>query len=290
MALTTVWHRPLLLSPSLIRSAASVTPTSSSRRQRTICPYRVKTSLTSTTPRVTYLHESSEPIPDAVKEVLAYLARDDNTWGPAEEDIAELLEAWRKCTVSLCNAGTWLIDSVQPLLKTAFGNLPLEFGVQTDTVDHKYQPKPTLRDGYNWKTDLVVGLPTMNHVAHVHTAPRLLGAGVEAMALDGNQVEAEVQLGIWISGLVSWMWERRNRVVSPPPVVGCICIGDQWDFYIIYGLEGPDTALLGCRTSSHPSSSILKRLNRVFRYVFGRYIDALLNSIVLRQGLKDVGR
>lgn len=93
--------------------------------------------------------------------------------------------------------------------------------------------------------DISAAMPdqTMNHVAHVHTGSRLLGAGVEAMALNGNQVEAEVQLGIWISGLVSWTWERRNRVVSPPPVVGCICIGDRWDFYIIYGLEGPDTAL-----------------------------------------------
>ncbi|KAL4757978.1 uncharacterized protein BDW70DRAFT_170901 [Aspergillus foveolatus] len=271
MALTTVWHRPFL-------------------PQRTICPYRVKASLTSTTPRVTYLRESSEPIPAATKEVLAYLVRDDNTWEPAEEDIAKLLEASRKCTVNLCNAGTWLIDSVQPLLKTAFGNLPLEvWSVQTDTVDPKYQAKPIPRDGYNWKIDLLVGLPvdmwsfqyyaisaampdrTMNHVAHVHTWSRLLGAGVEARAPDGNQVEPEVQLGIWMSGLVSWMWERRNRVVSPPPVVGCI--------------------YLGCRTNSHQSSSLLlKRLNWVFQYVCGRYVDTLLNSIVLRQGLEDVGQ
>ncbi|KAL4998903.1 hypothetical protein BDV10DRAFT_166018 [Aspergillus recurvatus] len=27
----------------------------------------------------------------------------------------------------------------------------------------------------------------------------------------------------------------------------CICVGDQWDFYVIYGLEGPDAALSeGC--------------------------------------------
>ncbi|KAL4747447.1 hypothetical protein BDW72DRAFT_15547 [Aspergillus terricola var. indicus] len=247
-------------SPSLTRSAASVTPTSSSRRQRTIYPYRVRASLTSTTPRITYLHESSEPITDAAKEVLAYLVEDDNTWEPAEEDIAKLLQASRKCTVDMCNAGSWLIDSVRPLLRTAVDNLPLEFGVYT--VDPKYHPKPISRDGCNRKIDLVVGLPvdkwpsqyhaisaampdqTMDHVAHVHTGSRLLGAGVEAKAPDGNQVEAEVQLGIWMSGLVSWMWERRNRVVLPPSVVGCICIGDRWDFYLIYGIDRPDTACL----------------------------------------------
>ncbi|KAL4740701.1 hypothetical protein BDV11DRAFT_184683 [Aspergillus similis] len=305
-------------SPSHTRSVASVTPTSSSRRQRTICPNSMKASLKSTTPRVTYLHESSGPIPDAAKEVLTYLVRDDNTWEPAEEDIAKLLQASRKCTVDMCNARSWLIDSAHPFLKTAIGNLPLEvWSVQTDTVDPKYQLKPISRDGYNRKIDLVVGLPvdkwssqyhaisaampdqTLNHVAHVHTGSRLLGAGVEAKAPDGNQVEAEVQLGIWMSGLVSWMWERRNRVVSPPPVVGCICVGDRWDFYLIYGLEGPDTTLsevcvwgpladLGCRASSHRSSSILlRRINRVFQYVCGRYVDTLLNSIVLRPGLED---
>ncbi|KAL4943476.1 hypothetical protein BDV06DRAFT_211044 [Aspergillus oleicola] len=309
-----------ITSPSHTRSTASVAPTSSSRRQRTICPYRAKASLTSTAPRVTYLHESSEPIPDAAKEVPAYLVRDDDTWEPAEEDVAKLLQASRKCTVDMCNKCSWLIDSVQPLLKAAIGNLPLEvWNVQTDTVNPKYQPKPISRDCYNRKIDLVVGLPvdkwssqyhaisaampdqTMNHVAHVHTGSRLLGVGVEAKAPDGNQVEAEVQLGIWMSGLVSWMWERRNRIVSPPPVVGCVCVGDRWDFYVIYGLQGPDAALseicvwgpladLSCRTSSHRSSSILlKRLKRVFQYVCGRYVDTLLGSIVPPPGLEDVG-
>ncbi|KAL4931263.1 uncharacterized protein BDV17DRAFT_256380 [Aspergillus undulatus] len=307
-------------SPSYPRSAASMTPTSGSRRQRTVCPYRVKASLTSTTPRVTYLHESSESVPGAAKEVLSYLVEDDDTWEPAEEDVAGLLQASRKCTVDMCNACSWLIDAVQPLLKTAIGNLPLEvWSVQTDAIDPKYQPKPTSRDGYNRKIDLVVGLPvnewssqyhaisaampdqTMNHVAHVHTGSRLLGAGVEAKAPDGNQVEAEVQLGIWMSGLVSWMWERRNRIVSPPPVVGCICVGDRWDFYVIYGLEGPDAALsevcvwgpladLSCRMSSHRSSSILlKRLRRVFQYVCGRYADLLLDSIVRHPDPESVG-
>jgi hypothetical protein len=115
-----------LSTPSHPQSGASGTPTSSSRRQQTICPYRVKVSLTSTISRVIYLHESSEPVPDTAKELLAYLDRDDDTWAPAEEEVARLLQASRKCTVDMCNACSWLIDAVQPLLKAAIGNLPLE--------------------------------------------------------------------------------------------------------------------------------------------------------------------
>ncbi|KAL4782622.1 hypothetical protein BJX76DRAFT_349255 [Aspergillus varians] len=309
-----------ITSPSHRQLAASVTPTSSSRRQRTVCPYRVKASLTGTAPRVIYLHGSSEQVPDAAKELLAYLAKEDDTWEPAEEDAAGLFQASRKCSVDMCNQFSWLMNSVQPILKTSIGNLPLEvLGVQADTVDSRYQPKPTSQDNYNRKIDLAIGLAvdkwssqynaisagapdqTMNHVTHVHTGSRLLAVGVEAKGPDGNQVEAEVQLGIWMSGLVSWMWGRQNTVVSPPPVVGCICVGDRWDFYVIYGLEGPDAGLsevcvwgplpdLGCRMNSHRSSfTLIKTLRRVFHYVCGRYVDLLLDSIVSRPHHDDVG-
>ncbi|KAL4817702.1 hypothetical protein BDW67DRAFT_24833 [Aspergillus spinulosporus] len=113
-------------SPSHTRPATSVDPSSSIRTQRSTFPYRVKASLASTTPRITYLYEPPEPIPDATKEVLAYLVRDDNTREPAEEGIAKLLQVSRRFTVDMCNAGSWLIDSVQPFLETAIGNLPLE--------------------------------------------------------------------------------------------------------------------------------------------------------------------
>ncbi|KAE8147228.1 hypothetical protein BDV25DRAFT_142949 [Aspergillus avenaceus] len=306
-------------SPPHTQSATTATSSSSNRRQQALCPYRVKANLKNTTPHVTYLHESCELVPDAAKDVLTFLVNDDDTWVPEEEDVAKLLKASQKCTADMCNACSWLIDLIQPLLRTAIDDLSLEvWSVQTDTVDPKYQPRSISRDSYNRKISLVVGLPVnkwssrynaisaampdqaMNHIAHVHTGSRLLGVGVEVKAPDGNQVEAEVQLGIWMTGLVLWMWERQNKIVSPPPVVGCICIGDRWEFYIIYGLEGPDSMLsevcvwgpladLSCRTSSHRSTSILlKRLKRLFQYVCGEYIDTLSSSIVPSPGLEDV--
>jgi hypothetical protein len=56
-----------------------------------------------------------------------------------------------------------------------------------------------------WKADYdQAGLNTpgkcFSHMTHPHTGKRILGPGVEIKAADGNLVEAEVQLWVWMTG------------------------------------------------------------------------------------------
>lgn len=128
---------------------------------------------------------------------------------------------------------------------------------QTESVDPQYQPRYTARDTYNRKVDLVVGLPVeswkvdyeqaglntpgkcFSHMTHPHTGKRILGPGVEIKAADGNLVEAQVQLGVWMTGLLMWAFAQRKSVKDLPPLIGCTAVGEDWKFYIAIGVEGP---------------------------------------------------
>jgi hypothetical protein len=54
---------------------------------------------------------------------------------------------------------------------------------------------------------------------------------------DGNRIEAEIQLGVWMTGYLSGAFEHRTGQGLPPRLVGCISVGDYWDYYIIYGVQ-----------------------------------------------------
>ncbi|KAL2812681.1 hypothetical protein BDW59DRAFT_36804 [Aspergillus cavernicola] len=306
-----------------LRNDVSIPPStataSSRQRQRSSSPKRIKAGLKQASPAIKYLPSVMDPENDAAKELFSYLAHDDepNPWQPGILEVAKLSEASSKCKVELRSEGSWVIQVAWPLLQLAVGELPLDcWSVQTETVDVRYQPKYTARDTFNRKLDLVVGLPiekwarqyeaiaavgidgsapsinqSMSHIDHPHTGDRLLGIGFEVKASDGNLDEAEVQLGVWMAGLVSWMWERRCGTPTPPPVIGCISIGDQLDFYIVYGVEGANGELdrvcvwgplsdLSGRLGSHKSTcALIKTMRRVMQYTSGRYVDLLVHCI-----------
>lgn len=119
---------------------------------------------------------------------------------------------------------------------------------QTESVVPKYLPRYTAKNTFNRKIDLIVGLPKeawnekykragidifgrdLSHVDHPHTGKRLLGLGVEVKPLDGNLIVAQVQLAVFMAGLMSWAYSSQYRgasSVSPPPIVGCTVIGED---------------------------------------------------------------
>ncbi|PLB44908.1 hypothetical protein P170DRAFT_479449 [Aspergillus steynii IBT 23096] len=279
-------------------------------RQPSSSPTRTKSNLASATPKIRYLHESADPGSELARELLALLTAEDNDgWEPETHEIDKVSAASHKCDAQLRSESSWVIEVVRPLLQCAIGTLPLEcWSVQTETVDPKYQPRYTARDTYSRKIDLVVGFPTdewpdeyermaalssdrcFSHITHPHTGARFLGPGFEIKASDGNLVEAQVQLGVWMAGLITWMWERRCKGALPPPVVGCISIGERWDFYIIYGVEivgsaRPEVRVWGplsdldARTGSRKATTLLaKRLRQVMKYTESQYFQQLLKA------------
>lgn len=67
----------------------------------------------------------------------------------------------------------------------------------------------------------------------------ILGPAIEVRARDGNSVEAQVQLGIWMTGLVMWAFTRRTTMTGLPPPVGCAVVGADWKFYIAIPVQEP---------------------------------------------------
>lgn len=110
----------------------------------------------------------------------------------------------------------------------------------------------------NENIDLVVGLPKehwkteyeraehgifdrgLSHVDDVHTGKRFFGLGVVVKTPDGNAVEAQVQLAVWMAGLISWcVSSREHPRFYPPPAIGCTVVGGNWEFYVAYGIPEP---------------------------------------------------
>lgn len=107
------------------------------------------------------------------------------------------------------------------------------------------------RDTSNKKINLVAGLlkepweaeyesagldiytRDLSHVDHAHTGKRLLGLGVEMKAPDRNAIEAQVQLAVWMAGLVSWGFSSRRFSAGPlklpPPIIGYTVVGKTWE-------------------------------------------------------------
>ncbi|OJJ31652.1 hypothetical protein ASPWEDRAFT_45621 [Aspergillus wentii DTO 134E9] len=245
----------ITLSPSQTGSNSNT----SRSRPRSSSPTRVKDDLSFASPRVSFVHESTDPGKE-VKDLLSFLMDDSSPWEADTTEIQNITAASCKCAIQLRSEGSWVIEVARPLLQLAIGEQPLEcWSVQTESVDPKYQPRYIARDTCNRKIDLVVGFPReewvdvykrvgghirercQSHISDPHTGRQLLGLGLEVKASNGDLAEAQVQLGVWMAGLVSWAFDHRREAVLPPPIVGCIAMGDRWEFYIIYGVEDETT-------------------------------------------------
>ena len=85
----------------------------------------------------------------------------------------------------------------------------------------------------------------LSHVDHPHTGKGIIGLNVKIKVYDGNLIETQVQLTTWIAGLVSWDLtsrcgpaENASNTCTPPPIVGCTIVRQDWKFYIVYGIAG----------------------------------------------------
>ncbi|KAJ5950797.1 uncharacterized protein N7479_009210 [Penicillium vulpinum] len=280
--------------------APSSSAASRGSRSRSSSPSRVKAELAAATPRVVYVHESADPKSVAASQLLATLTQ-GSEFGPDENVAQKISNASCQCATELRSEGSWLNKVALPLLEGAIAELPLEcWSIQTESVDPQYQPRYTARDTYNHKVDLVVGLPVdfwkvyyeqaglntpgkcFSHMSHPHTGKRILGAGFEIKAADENLVEAQVQLGVWMTGLLMWAFAQRKSVKNLPPLIGCTTVGEDWKFYIAIGVEGsgvleevriwgPLSDLDGRTTSVKHTISLLRTLRRVMEYTIGQY-------------------
>ncbi|KAJ5751412.1 uncharacterized protein N7511_008377 [Penicillium nucicola] len=244
----------------------------------------------------------------AASQLLATLTQ-GSEYGPDEEVARKIANASCQCATELRSEGSWLNKVALPLLEGAIAELPLEcWSIQTESVDPQYQPRYTARDTYTRKVDLVVGLPVdfwkvdyeqaglntpgkcFSHMTHPHTGKRVLGPGVEIKAADGNLVEAQVQLGVWMTGLLMWAFAQRKSVKDLPPLVGCTAVGEDWKFYIAIGVEGSGTLeevriwgplsdLDGRTTSIKHTKSLLRTLRRVMEYTIGQYRETIFRSV-----------
>ncbi|KGO69805.1 hypothetical protein PITC_042680 [Penicillium italicum] len=296
------------LPDDVVSLAPSSSAASRGGRSRSTSPSRVKAELAVASPRVVYIHESADPKSIAASQLLATLTQESEFGG--NDDVARIISnASCQCATELRSEGSWVNKVALPLLEGAIAELPLEcWSIQTESVDPQYQPRYTARDSYNRKIDLVVGLPVnaweveyeqaglhtpgkhFSHMNHPHTGKRVLGPGVEIKAADGNLVEAHVQLGVWMAGLIMWAFGQRNSVRDLPPLVGFTAVGEDWKFYIAFGVEGsgvlkevriwgPLSDLDGRTTSVKHTRSLLKTLRRVMEYTIGQYKDGIFRAM-----------
>ncbi|CAI7587121.1 unnamed protein product [Penicillium palitans] len=296
------------LPDDIISLAPSSSAASRGGRSRSSSPSRVKAELAAASPKIVYMHESADPKSVAASQLLATLTQDSESGG--NDDVArKVSNASCQCATELRSDGSWVNKVALPLLEGAIAELPLDcWSVQTESVDPQYQPRYTARDTYNRKIDLVVGLPvddweveyeqaglhtpgiSFSHMTHRHTGKRVLGPGVEIKAADGNLVEAQVQIGVWMTGLLMWAFAQRKTTQDLPPLVGCTAVGEDWKFYIAIGVEGsgvlkevriwgPLSDLDGRTTSVKHTMSLLKTLRRVMEYTVGQYKDGIFRAM-----------
>jgi hypothetical protein len=50
-------------------------------------------------------------------------------------------------------------------------------------------------------------------------------------------IKAQVQIGVWMTGLLMWAFAQR-RSVKYLPLVGCTAVEEDWKFYIATGVDG----------------------------------------------------
>ncbi|KAF7626199.1 hypothetical protein AFLA_013594 [Aspergillus flavus NRRL3357] len=256
--------------PGPFRDDISLGPsfTQSTSSRRSSSPTRVKAQLATATSKVVFVHGSAVPGCMEAKSLFSFLTSEDSS-------------PWQANT-----------DVVRKISSASNRRPPLEsWGVQTESVVPKYLPRYTAKNTFNRKIDLIVGLPKeawnekykragidifgrdLSHVDHPHTGKRLLGLGVEVKPLDGNLIVAQVQLAVFMAGLMSWAYSSQYRgasSVSPPPIVGCTLSEVR--------VWGPFSAL-ECQTMDECGVTVLaSRLRRVMQYICTTYTEQLLST------------
>ncbi|QRD92224.1 hypothetical protein F9C07_2236452 [Aspergillus flavus] len=235
--------------PGPFRDDISLGPsfTQSTSSRRSSSPTRVKAQLATATSKVVFVHGSAVPGCMEAKSLFSFLTSEDSSpWQANTDVVRKISSASSRCATELRSEGSWVMDVVRPLLEAAIGDLLWNLG--TESVVPKYLPRYTAKNTFNRKIDLIVGLPKeawnekykragidifgrdLSHVDHPHTGKRLLGLGVEVKPLDGNLIVAQVQLAVFMAGLMSWAYSSQYRgasSVSPPPIVGCTVIGED---------------------------------------------------------------
>ncbi|KAF4765731.1 hypothetical protein HAV15_003422 [Penicillium sp. str.  len=278
-------RHPAFGTPDDIISLAISSPTTSQgERARPSSPSRVKAELAAASPRVVYIHESADPTSLAASQLLAILTQ-DSEFHDIHDVARKVSNASCQCAFELRSKGSWVNKVALPLLEGAIGELPLKCW----SVPRYIQPQNRFGGWLpvnDWEAEYErAGLHTagksFSHMTYPYTGKRVLGPGVEIKAADGNLVEAQVQIGVWMTGLLMWAFEQRKTTQDLPPLVGCTAVGEDWKFYIAIGVEGsgvlkevriwgPLSDLDGRTTSVKHTTSLLKILRRVMEYTVGQ--------------------
>jgi hypothetical protein len=107
----------------------SLAPSSSAAsrggRSRSSSPSRVRAELAAATPRVVYVHESTDPKSVAASQLLATLTQ-SSEFAPDEDVARKISNASCRCATELRSEGSWLNKVALPLLEGAIAELPLE--------------------------------------------------------------------------------------------------------------------------------------------------------------------
>ncbi|KAI9924251.1 hypothetical protein MW887_007201 [Aspergillus wentii] len=270
-------------------------------------PAAIKRGLSDGGVKVLYISES-DGLPHSADacELLSFLTRED---GGTMEHMDGDTDAIKTVTEAACKfeaegrgKGSWVIEVAYPMMQLAVKGTNLEsWSVQGETAHADYahwegQYEQYANQGYGL-------FETFSHVdgKYGHSSKRLLGPGVKVTDSCNGFEMSEVDLGVWMGGLIRWGFENRRGVDTPPPVVGCIMTGRRWEFYIIYGLAErwmpedpgePDTVLgevhvygplgdlTGWTDTEDTTASLLETLRRVMEYTGSSYANLLFDTIL----------
>lgn len=105
--------------------APSSSAASRGARSRSSSPSRVKAELATASPRVVYVHESTDPKSVAASQLLATLTQ-GSEFDPDEDAARKISNASCQCATELRSEGSWLTKVSLPLLEGAIAKLPLE--------------------------------------------------------------------------------------------------------------------------------------------------------------------
>ncbi|QMW36710.1 hypothetical protein G4B84_012239 [Aspergillus flavus NRRL3357] len=227
----------------------SFTQSTSSRRSSS--PTRVKAQLATATSKVVFVHGSAVPGCMEAKSLFSFLTSEDSSpWQANTDVVRKISSASSRCATELRSEGSWVMDVVRPLLEAAIGDLLWNLGV--------WLPKEAWNEKYK-RAGIDIFGRDLSHVDHPHTGKRLLGLGVEVKPLDGNLIVAQVQLAVFMAGLMSWAYSSQYRGAS----------SRVW---------GPFSAL-ECQTMDECGVTVLaSRLRRVMQYICTTYTEQLLST------------
>ncbi|KAF2003187.1 hypothetical protein P154DRAFT_520149 [Amniculicola lignicola CBS 123094] len=226
------------------------------------------------------------------------------TW----KKVKRIFQRARTCKECGCDENTWSHDIIRPLVKLALrlstqGELRIQ-SVQSQAIDPPYlSVDKVFKKRLDRKADFTLlythehppfeGLydrmrpyiSSVSHMSDTFTKMRALFAGIEAKAADGDKLEAEYQISIWMAAslrkkaelamLVGLPLTDSTLLIEPAFVV----VGHEWYFYLAC-LQPGGTGTVhilaheSCSTSSIDGIfRLLKVLRNVVEYGVGEAED-----------------